>query len=140
MSLPAAAMFIWVLFSTFISNGAYSVCAPILPILLDEKGISGAFVGLSFAMYSVGQIFWSPVVGKYLFQIVSPHNLLGLSLCIMGLSFVCMGFIAHLWNKAAILTVACALRLIQGIAGSTVYTTALCLIAKYARAGAEKQR
>ena len=99
MSLPAAVMFIWVLFSTFISNGAYSVCAPILPIMLDEKGISGAFVGLSFAMYSVGQIFWSPVVGKYLFQIVSPHNLLGLSLCIMGLSFVCMGFIAHLWNK-----------------------------------------
>ena len=108
--------------------------------MLDEKGISGAFVGLSFAMYSVGQIFWSPVVGKYLFQIVSPHNLLGLSLCIMGLSFVCMGFIAHLWNKAAILTVACVLRLIQGIAGSTVYTTALCLIAKHAGAGAEKQR
>ena len=133
-------MFIWVLFSTFISNGAYSVCAPILPIMLEEKGISGAFVGLSFAMYSMGQIFWSPVVGKYLFQIVSPHNLLGLSLCVMGLSFVSMGFIAHLHNKAAILTVTCALRLVQGIAGSTVYTTALCLIAKYAREGVQKQR
>ena len=126
-------MFIWILFSTFISNGAYSVCAPILPVKFEEKNISGAYVGLTFAMYSIGYIFWSPLVGKYLIPNVKAKNLLGWSLVIMGLSFICFGFIEYLDNVATIMAVSCFLRLIQGLAGSTQYTTALCLIAKHAK-------
>ena len=132
-------MFIWILFSTFISNGAYSVCAPILPLMLDQKGISGAYVGLSFAMYSMGNIFWSPLVGKYLIPIVSAHNLLGVSLGGMGLSFICFGAIEHMDSSVAVLTMVCVLRVVQGVAGATQYTTALCLIAKHAK-GSEKPK
>ena len=105
-------MFIWILFSTFISNSAYSVCAPILPVKLEEKNISGAYVGLTFAMYSMGYIFWSPFVGKYLFPNVKAHNLLGWSLVIMGFTFICLGFIEHLESVAVIMTIACLLRLV----------------------------
>ena len=105
-------MYIWILFSTFISNGAYSVLAPILPVKLEEKHISGAFVGLTFAMYSVGFIFWSPIVGKYLIPNIKPHNLLGCSLVIMGMSFICFGFIEHIDNVATIMGISCSLRLI----------------------------
>ena len=105
-------MFIWILFSTFISNGAYSVCAPILPLMLEQKEISGAFVGLTFAMYSVGNIFWSPLVGKFLIPIVSAQNLLGISLFSMGSSFICFGFIAHIESKAAVLSIVCMLRMV----------------------------
>ena len=37
------------------------------------------------------------------------------------------------------MTISCFLRLVEGLAGSTQYTTALCLIAKYAQ-GAEKPK
>ena len=57
----------------------------------------------------------------------------------MGISFICFGFIEHIENTATIMAVSCLLRLIQGLAGSTQYTTALCLIAKYAK-GAEKPK
>ena len=132
-------MFIWILFSTFISNGAYSVCAPILPVKLVEKNISGAFVGLTFAMYSMGYIFWSPIVSKYLIPNIKPHNLLGSSLVIMGISFACFGTIEHIESETTIMVISCLLRLIQGLAGSTQYTTALCLIARYAK-GKEKPK
>ena len=105
-------MFNWILFSTFISNSAYSVCAPILPVMLEEKSISGAFVGLTFAMYSMGYIFWSPIVGKYLVHTISPHNLLGMSLVVMGASFICFGFVTRMTNVASIMALSCLLRLI----------------------------
>ena len=105
-------MFIWILFSTFISNSAYSVCAPILPVMLEDKSISGTYVGLTFSMYSIGYIFWSPIVGKYFVNSISPHNLLGVSLVFMGISFVCFGFVARMNNIAVIMAVSCLLRLI----------------------------
>ena len=69
-------------------------------------------MGLTFAMYSIGYIFWSPIVGKYLIPSVKPHNLLGWSLVIMGISFICFGFIEHIENTATIMAVSCLLRLI----------------------------
>ena len=57
----------------------------------------------------------------------------------MGFTFICLGFIEHLESVAVILTIACLLRLVQGLAGATQYTTALCMIAQFAK-GNEKPK
>ena len=75
-------MFVWLLFACFVANGAFSVCAPILPVELEAKGISAASIGLPFTIYSVGVVIWSPIVGKYMIGRYSAHNLLGVSLMI----------------------------------------------------------
>ena len=75
-------MFIWLLFACFVANGAFSVCAPILPVELEAKGVYGGYVGLTFTIYSIGVVFWSPVVGKYMIGSYSAHSLLGVSLAI----------------------------------------------------------
>ena len=76
---------------------------------------------------------------QILIPIVSAHNLLGVSLGGMGLSFICFGVIEHINSSIAVLLMVCILRVVQGVAGATQYTTALCLIAKHAK-GSEKPK
>ena len=54
----------WLCFSNFVSNSAYGVCAPFLPLEFERKGIHGSLVGMIFALYSVGSIIMSPIIGK----------------------------------------------------------------------------
>ena len=112
-------MLYWLLLSSFVANGAYSVCAPILPLELAEKGISGIWVGIIFATYSIGSICWSPIVGKYLLEKISAPNLLGLSLGLMGVTFICFGLIDLMENKNGVLILSIVLRLMEGMAGTT---------------------
>ena len=51
-------------FTNCLNATTYSVVAPLLPLELERKGIEGAYVGVIFALYSVGNILWAPVVGK----------------------------------------------------------------------------
>ena len=55
---------IWILLCTLISNSAYAMIAPFLPIEFMSKGIEEQSIGLIFAIYSVAVIVFSPVVGK----------------------------------------------------------------------------
>ena len=126
-------MFFWLLLSSFVANGAYSVCAPILPLELAKKGISGTWVGITFAIYSIGSICWAPVVGKHVIRKVSGPNLLGLSLGIMGATFVCFGLIESMESRRSVLALAFVLRLLEGMAGTTQWTTALAMIARLAK-------
>ena len=133
-------MIYWILCSSFVSYGAYSVCAPILPLLFDERGIKGVYVGLTFSLYAVGAILWAPIVGIYLVDRIRPANLMGASLLIMGGSFVCFGFLCRLEDKTTILVVASCLRLIEGMASTTQWTAAVTKIAIAAKSPAEKEK
>ena len=53
----------WIMFCTLISNSAYAMIAPFLPIEYEAKGVSGEWVGMIFAVYSVAVIIFSPLVG-----------------------------------------------------------------------------
>ena len=125
-------MFVWLLVACFVANGAFSVCAPILPVELGARGVPGGYIGLTFTAYSVGIVFWSPVVGKYLVGRYAAHNLLGGSLAVLGVSFMCLGLIVYLRDSTTILIVTCVLRTIQGIAGTTQTTTGMAMLAKHA--------
>ena len=116
----------WIMCSYVISNAAYILVAPFLPLELEKKGLPASYTGIVFALYSVGSIVWSPIVAKHVDR-VGSSNLLGLALGIMGATFICFGLIEVLTNKAIILTVACFLRLVQGITCSTCATTILTI-------------
>ena len=53
---------VWILICTLISNSAYALIAPFLPLEFKEKGISTHLIGLIFAVYSVAVILVSPLV------------------------------------------------------------------------------
>ena len=101
----------WVLLSVCICLSAYSLCAPFLPIELESKGLPGTCIGIIFAFYAVGSIAISPVIGKFVDKI-GAENLLGLSMGIMGITFICFGLIELVEDKTSVLALAILLRLI----------------------------
>ena len=111
-TIKTKTMFVWIVLSSFVSGGAYSVCAPILPPELERKDISGLLIGIIFAMYSVGSIFWAPLGGKYLIKKVGASNLLGLSIGVRGLTFIMFGQIEVLESRRNVITLASVIRFV----------------------------
>ena len=113
---------VWILICTLISNSAYALIAPFLPLEFKEKGISGQLIGLMFAIYSVAVILCSPMVGKVL-RCVGNTNMISSGIAIMGLAFVCFGFIDAIEEQNMILLLGFTLRFIQGASSAFVQTT-----------------
>ena len=88
----------WILICTFISNSAYALVAPFLPLEFADKGISSHYVGLIFAIYSVAVVICSPCVGMTVSH-VGTTNLISTGVAIMGLSFICFGFIGGMESQ-----------------------------------------
>lgn len=83
---------VWILICTLISNSAYALIAPFLPLEFKEKGVSLEMIGLMFAIYSVAVILCSPLVGKTV-ALVGNTNMISMGIATMGLAFVLFGFI-----------------------------------------------
>ena len=113
---------VWILFCTLISNSAYALIAPFLPLEFKDKGISGQMIGLMFAIYSVAVILCSPLVGKAI-ECVGNTNMISFGILVMGLAFICFGLIDALETEAMVLTVGFTLRFIQGASSAFVQTT-----------------
>ena len=82
----------WILICTFISNSAYALVAPFLPLEFAAKGISSSNIGQLFAIYSVAVVICSPLIGVTVNKI-GTTNLISGGVAAMGLSFVFFGFI-----------------------------------------------
>jgi MFS family permease len=68
-----------------LSNCAYALVAPFLPLELEKAGISKAYTGPIFSMYSVAVIICSPIIGKYIKQ-YGRRNFVQFGLIAMSLS------------------------------------------------------
>ena len=102
---------VWIMICTLISNSAYALIAPFLPLEFKKVEISGHMIGLMFAIYSVAVILTSPIVGKTV-SIVGRTNMISLGIATMGLAFVLFGFIPSITAKTVILTVGFLLRFV----------------------------
>ena len=105
-------MFSWILFAEFVNDTAFTVCAPILPVELVRKGVSEEWIGFTFTVFSIGTVFWSPIVGKYMVGSIKAHNLIGYSLIVLGISFMLFGLIKYLTNTTLIILTASVLRVL----------------------------
>ena len=113
---------VWIMICTLISNSAYALIAPFLPLEFKDAGISGQMIGLMVAIYSVAVIIASPFVGKTVVY-VGRTNMISLGIAIMGLAFIFFGFIPSMEDQSTILTVGFILRFIQGGSSAFVQTT-----------------
>jgi MFS family permease len=113
---------VWILICTLISNSAYALIAPFLPLEFKEKGISGEMIGLMFAIYSVAVIVCSPCVGSTV-QRIGNTNMISIGIATMGLAFILFGLIPQFEDTSMILIVGFVLRFFQGAASAFVQTT-----------------
>ena len=110
---------VWILICTLISNSAYALIAPFLPLEFKDKGVSGEMIGMMFAIYSVAVIVCSPCVGRTILC-VGNANMISLGIATMGLAFIMFGFIPRLDEMTYILTVGFILRFVQGASSAFV--------------------
>ena len=113
---------VWILICTFISNSAYALVAPFLPLEFESKGISDHYIGLIFAIYSVAVVICSPLIGMTV-RHMGTTNLISGGVAVMGISFVCFGFIGGMTKQSHILLLGFTLRFIQGASSAFVQTT-----------------
>ena len=83
---------VWICICTLISNSAYALIAPFLPIELEHKGVVGGWVGAIFGVYSISVVLASVALGNFI-NSVGSANLIALGIFFMGTTFVLMGFI-----------------------------------------------
>ena len=110
---------VWILICTLISNSAYALIAPFLPLEFKDKGVSGEMIGIMFAIYSMAVIVCSPFVGRTILC-VGNTNMISLGITTMGLAFILFGFIPRLDSMTSILTVGFILRFVQGASSAFV--------------------
>ncbi len=110
------------------SNSGYGLAAPFLPILFADKYISGAWVGLMFAMYSLTIVLTSPIIGKIVDN-VGHSNLLTLGLIGMGISVTPFGLLKECESNTSVIAAAIMLRALQGASSATINTCCFTLAA-----------
>lgn len=108
-----------ILVATLVSNTAYALIAPFLPLEFEKKGISSSMIGFIFAIYSVAIIICSPFVSIAIPHF-GAHRLISGGLFCMGVCFVLLGFIEDMTDRANIMIYALVLRLIQGFSSALV--------------------
>ena len=113
---------IWILLCTLISNSAYALIAPFLPLEFKEKGISAELVGLIFAIYSVAVIICSPLVATCIAK-VGNSNIISGGVVMMGLCFILFGIMESMSSPMLIMVYALCLRFVQGASSAFVQTT-----------------
>ena len=110
------------------SNSVYGLAAPFLPLIFAKKNMSGAWVGLIFAIFSISQILVSPFVGVIVNR-VGQTNLITLGLVFMGLAIVLLGFLEDIQSQSTVIACSLILRAVQGAASATINTSCYTLAA-----------
>ena len=116
------------MFCTLISNSAYAMIAPFLPIEYEEKGVSGEWVGMIFAEYSVAVIIFSPMVGMVI-QRFGTVNLISGGILFMGCAFICFGLVVQSTSVEKIISLSLLIRFVQGASSAFVQTTCYSIAA-----------
>jgi MFS family permease len=111
-----------ILLSTLVSNSAYALIAPFLPIEFKSKGVSSLNVGIIFTVYSLSVIFCSPLVGLAIIKFGRP-KIISLGLFLMGVCFLAFGMVDKISNQKLIVLFSVILRVIQGAASAFIQTT-----------------
>lgn len=77
---------------TLLSNCGYSIIAPFMPVVLDQRGVNQVLSGLIFAIYSLAFVVVSPFMGEVI-QFFGNVKTICLGLALMGTSFLVYGLI-----------------------------------------------
>jgi DHA1 family solute carrier family 18 vesicular amine transporter 1/2 len=113
-----------------LSNSAYSIVAPFLPLEFVNKGISSTLTGYIFAAYSMAFVIASPFIGRIISKIGRRGSIM-MGLILMGISFIAFGMIGRIESRTCFILAALVTRLCQGFAGCCVQVTCYSVAANF---------
>ena len=102
-----------------LSNMAYALIAPFLPMELIKKDIPQYMFGYIFCIYSVAVILCSPLIGILLTKI-KRRSFVQFGIFMMSMAMFIFAATAYIENIHLFLTVCFITRFIQGFASSSI--------------------
>lgn len=113
---------------TALSNSAYALIAPFLPIELARFGVPIWLFGYIFSMYSVAVIICSPFIGYFLTK-VKRRNFVQFGLFSMSIAMFGFALGSYATTNSGFLATTFVTRFIQGFASSSIQTTCFTISA-----------
>ena len=107
--LKIDSLVICILGVTALSNSAYSIIGPFLPIEVENKNIEPSWIGYIFSIYPVAVVIGSPLVEK-MAHCFGRRNVVILGMLLMGTSFILFGQLHKFDNKNHFLAMALTTR------------------------------
>jgi len=95
---------------TILSNGAYSIVGPFMPLEFMRKGLSEMVTGYVFAIYSAAVVIGSPFMGVFIGKLGRRKTII-CGLVLMGTAFIAFGAISYIENKTLFVIAALLARL-----------------------------
>jgi MFS family permease len=100
-----------ILLGTLVSNSAYALIAPFLPIEFKSRGVSSLNIGIIFSVYSLAVIVCSPLVGIAIIKFGRP-KIISCGLFSMGVCFLAFGLVEKIMKEQLIVLFAIVLRVL----------------------------
>ena len=116
--------------ATFMSNVAYGIIAPIVPIIFKQKGVPLNAVALIFAAYSVSMIIVSPIV-PFLMRKSGQQFVIKTGLLLFGICLICFGTVQYMHRTSLIVAYSTFLRALQGVCSALIQTSCYAVAANH---------
>ena len=104
-----------------------SIMAPFLPVEAEAKGASPSQFGPIFGIIHLALFLISPLMGKVVTR-WGLGTVFKTGLFLISFSSVCFGLLTFLADSTLFLCLAYALRIVEGIGGSALWTSMLALL------------
>ena len=104
-----------------------SIMAPFLPVEAQAKGATASQFGPIFGIIHLALFVISPLMGKVINR-VGLGNVFNMGLLLISISSLCFGLLTFVKSSSLFLALAYALRIIEGIGGSALWTSMLALL------------
>ena len=104
-----------------------SIMAPFLPLEAQSKGADASEFGPIFGIIHLALFVISPLMGKVINR-VGLGNVFNMGLLLISISSLCFGLLTFVKSSSLFLALAYALRIIEGIGGSALWTSMLALL------------
>ena len=104
-----------------------SIMAPFLPVEAEAKGASPSQFGPIFGIIHLALFLISPLMGKVVTR-WGLGTVFKTGLLLISFSSVCFGLLTFVADSTLFLCLAYALRIVEGIGGSALWTSMLALL------------
>ena len=104
-----------------------SIMAPFLPVEAQVKGTTASQFGPIFGVIHLSLFIISPFMGKIILR-SGLGNVFKFGLLLISFSSLCFGLLTFVENPSLFLVLAYALRIVEGVGGSALWTSMLALL------------
>ena len=104
-----------------------SIMAPFLPVEAQAKGATASQFGPIFGIIHLALFIISPLMGKVVTRL-GLGRVFKSGLFLISFSSVCFGLLTFVADSKLFLSLAYALRIVEGIGGSALWTSMLALL------------